>query len=200
MKLDRSSLTLSIALACSACSSTWHSARFVPSPLEVAVPAPGEPYAEARALISVRGIRKAVKSTGQAAQVEINLRLDNVGHTALALDGEGFDLVTSDLVSFAAPLIEPAPGATIAPGEKLNYVLQFPTPPDHSADDLDWSGLNLRFKVRFEERAVITGVTFERLIVPAYYYDPYWGPYPYGGYPGYPYSHVGISVSGTVGN
>jgi hypothetical protein len=73
--------------------------------------------------------------------------------------------------------------------------LRFPTPEGYEVDDLDWSGLNLRFRVRFGERSVITGVTFDRLVLPSpYYYDPYWGPYPYP----YPHSRVSVGV-GFVG-
>lgn len=161
------------------CTSTWYGARFVPSPLEVGVTAAGEPRAEARALLSVRGVRRAQGDT--PAEVEVHVRLENVGDVPLVLDPEGFDLVTSDLISFRAPLVEPPAGAEVAPGAQELWVLRFPVPEEREVDDLDWSGLNVRFRVVFGERAVVTGVTFDRLDVPngGYYYDPWWGPYPY---------------------
>lgn len=176
------------------CTSTWHDARFVPSPLEVGVTAEGEPRAEARALLSVRGVRRAVSAEQRPAEVELQLRLENIGDVPLTLDPAAFDLVTADLISFRAPSVEPSADSEIAPGAQQLWTLRFATPEGYAADDLDWSGLNLRFRVRFGERSVITGVTFDRLVLPTPYYanDPYWGPYPY------PYSRVHVGV-GFVG-
>lgn len=186
-------LPLLLLALLSGCRSTWHDARFVPSPLEVGVTAAGEPRAEARALLSVRGVRRA--TGGQPAQVEVNLRLENLGDVPLALDPEGFDLVTSDLISFQPPQVEPPAGDEVAPGAQALWVLRFATPEGRGVDDLDWSGVNVRFRVVFGERAVITGVTFDRLAVavPAYY-DPWWGPYPYHG------SRVNVGVGVGVTN
>jgi hypothetical protein len=183
-----------LALA-AGCTSTWHDVRFVPSPLEVGVTAAGEPRAEARALLAVRGVRRADASEQRPAEVELQFRLENVGEVPLALDTQGFDLVTADLISFRAPQIEPSAVLEVAPGAQQLWTLRFPTPEGLEADDLDWSGLNLRFRVRFGERAVITGVTFDRLVLPSpgYYYDPYWGPYPY---PYRSHLHVGVGVVG----
>lgn len=126
----------------------------------------------------------------------MQLRLENVGLVPLALDAAGFDLVTADLISFRAPAIEPAPELEVAPGGQQLWTLRFATPEGLTVEQLDWSGLNLRFRVRFGERAVLTGVTFDRALPPpVYYYDPYWGPY----YPYSPYRsgvHVGVGVVG----
>jgi len=178
----RRSPWIPLALALLAgCSSPWYGARFVPSPLEVGLTAAGEPRAEARALLAVRGILRARK--GEPARVEVHLRLENVGDVPLVLDPEGFDLVTSDLISFRAPEVEPPAGVEVAPGDQGLWVLRFATPEDRGVDELDWSGLNVRFRVRFGERAVVTGVTFDRMDLPygGAYYDPWWGPYPYYG-------------------
>lgn len=184
-----------LLVAClTACRSTWHEVAFAPSPLEVGVTAEGEPRAEARVLLSVRGVRRAVPEQQRPAEVEMNLRVENVGEVPLALDPEALDLVTADLISFRPPLLEPAEAGEIAPGGQQLWTLRFATPEGREVEDLDWSGLNLRFRVRFGERSVLTGVTFDRMWpAPGYYYDPYWGPYPY------PYSsHVRIGV-GVVG-
>ncbi|HVS17835.1 MAG TPA: hypothetical protein VMT18_04480 [Planctomycetota bacterium] len=178
---------------CAGCASTWHDARFFPSPLEVGVTAHGEPRAEARALLSVRGVRRAREE--QPAEVEVHLRLENLGEVPLTLDPEGFDLVTSDLVSFRAPVVEPSAGTEVAPGAQERWVLRFATPEERGVDDLDWSGINVRFRVRFGERSILTGVTFDRSAGPWRdgYYDPWWGPYPYRG----PRWNVGIGVGVT---
>ena len=192
--MPRSLLVLLLLALSAGCSSTWHDVRFVPSPLEVGVTAAGEPRAEARALLSVRGVRRAVEE--RPAEVELQFRLENVGEVPLALDPDAFDLVTADLISFRPPQIDPAVELEVAPGAQQLWTLRFATPEGRTADDLDWSGLNLRFRVRFGERAVITGVTFDRLVLPppGYYYDPYWGPYPYP-YPYRSHLHVGVGVS-----
>lgn len=186
---------LSLVLA-AGCTSVWHDARFVPSPLEVGVTAEGAPRAEARALLAVRGIRRAVPSEDRPAEVEMQLRLENVGEVPLALDPAGFDLVTADLISFRAPVVEPLADQDVAPGAQQLWTLRFATPEGRDAESLDWSGLNLRFRVRFGERSVLTGVTFDRLELPppGYYYDPYWGPYPY--YPYHSHVHIGVGVVG----
>lgn len=188
-------LLLSLSLA-AGCRSTWHSVRFVPSPLEVGMTAEGEPRAEARALLSVRGVRRAVKSQARPAEVELQMRLENVGEVPMSLDPTGFDLVTSDLVSFRAPVLEPPADREVPPGAQQAWTLRFATPEGYAVDDLDWSGLNLRFRVRFGERVVLTGVTFDRLVVPppGAYYDPFWGPHPY--YPYRSHLHVGVGVVG----
>jgi hypothetical protein len=125
----------------------------------------------------------------------VHLRLENVGDVPLALDPEGFDLVTSDLISFQPPAIDPPAGAEVAPGAQELWMLRFATPAERGVDDLDWSGLNVRFRVRFGERAVVTGVTFDRLAAPYgdYAYDPWYGPYPYYG----PRWNVGVGIGVT---
>lgn len=196
-------LGLCLALLGSGCTSTWYSMQFVPSPVEVSVSAPGEPYGAARVLLAVRGVRRA--KDAQPAQVEINLRLENVGADPMRLGVLGFDLVTSDLISFCEPGVDPPPGEILGPGEKRNYLLSFATPEDRDVDELDWSGLNISFKLHFGEREVLTGVTFDRLFLPGvpagYYYDPYWGPYPYGPYRPYTgSSRVRVGVGASVSN
>lgn len=186
--MARSLVPLLILAVSAGCRSIWHDVRFLPSPLEVGVTAAGEPRAEARALLSVRGVRRAVEE--RPAEVELQFRLENVGDVPLALDPQGFDLVTADLISFRPPAIDPPAELQVAPGAQQLWTLRFATPEGLTSDHLDWSGLNLRFRVVFGERAVITGVTFDGILpAPYHFYDPWWGPYPH-----HSRMHVGVGV------
>jgi hypothetical protein len=179
-------------LALGSCQGPWYSARFLPAPLEVQLAAEGEPSAQARALLTVVGIRRA--ADGQPAQVVVRLRLDNMGDARLALVPEGFDCVTSDLVSMGAPSLDADPGEPLASGESRTWTAAFPVPAGRTPEDLDWRGLNLKWTVDFEGRRVTTGVTFDR-VYDRGYYDPYYDPYwdgPYGGVN----VGVGVTVSG----
>ncbi len=183
-------LTLASALA--GCQSTWYSARFVPAPLEVQLQAPEGNPGQARALLTVRGIRRAVEN--QPDQVELLFRIDNLGQVPVTVVSEGFDLVSADLVSFGVPRAEPPVGEAIPSGAQATYLLIFPVPPNRKTSDLDWRGLNFKWTVSFEGHTVATGVTFDRYWAADYgYYDPYW-PYPAGC--GTSVS-VGIGVGGT---
>lgn len=184
----RSLLPLLSLAALGACQSPWYAARFAPAPLEVQLAAEGEPSAQARALLTVVGIRRA--ADGQPAQVVVRLRLDNMGDARLALVPDGFDCVTSDLVSMQPPGLDADPGEPLAPGESRTWTVAFPVPAGRTPEDLDWRGLNLKWTVDFEGRRVTTGVTFDR-VWDGGYYDPYWGD-PYGGVN----VGVGVTVSG----
>lgn len=196
MQLRGLALTLLALGPLGGCRSAWYGANFMPAPLEVQVLAEGEPLAQARALVRVRGIRRARPSEGFGPEVELLLRLDNLGAAPLELCADGLDLVTADLISLGAPRVEPAPGESIAPDEDRVYTLNFPMPEDRDVEDLDWGGLNFKWKVRFGEREAVTGVTFDRDQSPAYwgggYYDPFYpGPWP---------RHSTVRVGVGVGN
>ena len=172
MKVPTALLGGTALLLLGACQSPWYAARFVPSPLEVQLAAEGEPSAQARALLTVVGIRRAEK--GEPARVIVRLRLDNMGASTLALVPEGFDCVTGDLVSLGAPRLDQGPGEAMASGESRTWTASFPMPEGRTPEDLDWRGLNLKWTVAFGERRVTTGVTFDRAYSYPGYYDPYW--------------------------
>ena len=163
------------------CTSPWYSARFVPAPLEVELSADGEPPAQARALLTVVGIRR--EADGEPAAVVVRLRLDNMGSSPLALVEEGFDCVTGDLISLAQVRLDPAPGEPLGRDESRTWTATFPMPAGRRVEDLDWRGLNLKWTVDFDGRRVGTGVTFDR----AFGYDPYWDS-------GYPHTQLSVGV------
>jgi len=148
------------------CRSTYHDVRFVPAPLEVRVTAEGEPQAQARALLSVRGIRRA--KDGQPAKVEMKLRVENLGASDVQLDADSLELYAADLERFGEPRVNPPP-EPIPPGSGVVYGIEFPVPAGRKIDDYDLRGLNLKWDLRFGERAATTSVIFQRF-VPAYEY------------------------------
>ncbi len=160
------------------CATTYHSARFVPAPLEVPLLAEGDPAGQARALLSVRGIRRASK--GNPAEVEIKFRIENMGSLPLTLEGQQWELVDSDLNAFGPARFEPEPGAVLEPGAKLTSLVFFPVDAGKKLDDYSLGGFNLRLAIRMQDRVVSTGVAFERVAesyYPPYYYnDGFYGP------------------------
>ena len=182
----RSGLTaLALLATLSACESTWYEARFAPAPLEVELKADGAPAAQARALLTVVGIKRAAE--GQPAQVVARLRIDNLGESTVALVPESLECVSGDLVSMGAPSLDQDPGTPLARGESRVWTASFPMPPGHTPENLDWRGLNLKWTVAFGERRTTTGVTFDRVFPGAY--DPYWGG-----------SNVSLGVGVSVGH
>lgn len=179
-------LALLLLTALAACESTWYSARFAPAPLEVELRADGEPSAQARALLTVVGLKRA--ADGQPAQVVVRVRLDNLGDSPLALVQESLECVSGDLVSMSAPSLDQDPGQPLSRGESRVWTASFAMPHGRTPEDLDWRGLNVKWSVDFGERRVTTGVTFDRVFND--YRDPYWG-HPAGMSVG-----VGVSVSG----
>jgi hypothetical protein len=148
------------------CRSTWYDVRFVPAPLEVRVTAEGEPQAQARALLSVRGIRRA--KDGQPAKVEMKLRVENMGASSVQLDPEHLELFAADLERFGEPRVFPPP-EPIPPGSDAVYEIAFPVPGGREIDDYDLRGLNLKWDLRFGERVATTSVIFERFAPPYEY-------------------------------
>jgi hypothetical protein len=148
------------------CRSTWYDVRFVPAPLEVRVTAEGEPQAQARALLSVRGIRRA--KDGQPAKVEMKLRVENMGASDVQLDPASLELLAADLVPFGEPRVFPPP-EPIPPGSDAVYEIAFPVPGGRQVDDYDLRGLNLKWDLRFGDRAATTSVIFERFTTPYEY-------------------------------
>jgi len=170
--------TLAAAALASSCGSTWYAHRFVPAPLEAQVGVDGDSSAQARTLVTIRGIRRASASAGRPAQVEVRLRLENLGSTPAVLDLSDLSLVTSDLESFGPAVVEPPTADPVAAGEYAIWDVSFPLPAGRSLGELDLQGVNLKWSVRFGDVRVTTGATFQRRW-PGDGYGPYWLPYGY---------------------
>jgi len=150
-----------LALA-SGCASTWYPHAFEPAPLEVAVGIEGEAAAQASVLLTVRGIRRADREAGTPVQVEVLLRLENLGETPALLDLGELSLETLSREVFGAPLVDPPVAEPLARGEQAQFAASFPLPADREFAELDLSGMLLHWVVEFGDRRVTTEVTFER--------------------------------------
>lgn len=160
-------IALFVLLAASCSSSRYFGARYGPSPVETELSASAVQGAQARALATVLGIAKP--ADGAPAQVEIRVRLENLGAVAVDLDPASFSLLSADLETFGAPRLTPAGGASIAPGAAHSVDLAFPLPPGKTQDDYNWSGLNLKLAVSFAGTRVTASIPFSRVeYVPAY--------------------------------
>ena len=153
-------LALVLGAALAACSSSpWYDDRFSPSPLEVQVASDADPAAQARTLVSVRGVSRG--RDGSPDAVQVRMRVENLGHRSARLDAQSLALVSGDLVEFRAPVVAPEP-QPIAPGSTHSYDLTFPLPEGARRKDLSLRGLNLRWTIDFEGTGVTTGASFQR--------------------------------------
>jgi len=182
-------LLLALLSAGLAACSTFHDARFAPSPLEVKLEDSEVAGFEGRALFTVRGVRRADRESARSAQVEVLMRFENSGAVPFALDAGSLQVSTGDLVTLPAGELVPQVPEPIAPGGASEVAASFPLPAGKSFGDLDWSGLNLRLALRYAERRKVISAGFERV---SYYpygygYGPYysfgWGVGAWGGYP-----------------
>jgi hypothetical protein len=158
----------SIALLALASCSTYYDVRYVPAPLETRVGDGGETVA--RSLVTVLGVRKADSSTGEPARVEMRMRVENLGTAPLAVEAESFELVAANLAAFEPGRLAPAPASELARNEVAEFDLWFAVPQGRAIEQFDLSGINLRWAVRFGNRRVYTGASFQRVWPGPYYY------------------------------
>ena len=147
------------ALALTAGCSTYYEHRFAPAPVEVELAVDGEPQSQARALVTVHGIRRP--ADGRGAVVEARLRLENLGADPVELVAETLVLLSADLQEMGSARIEPRP-EPIAQGGTGTYAIEFELPAGRTPQDYDLQGMNLKWEVDFGVRRVLTGITFER--------------------------------------
>lgn len=162
------------ALLLSSCA-TYYDARFEPAPLEVKIESEQAPGLLARALATVRGVRRP-SSENPTAQVEVAVRLENVGSSPFAIVPESFELVTADLQALAPGRASGALDTPLAPGASEQFELVFPLPAERRYRDFDFSGLIVRWSLRAGEITVTASAKFERRTLQSvpYYYGSYW--------------------------
>jgi hypothetical protein len=154
--------------ACEA--SRYYDARYLEAPVETEVHADAVAGSQVRALASVIGIARADHESGRPKQVEIRMRFENLGKVPAQFIPDKLSLVSADLIPFGPANVAQATDLMIPAGETRQYDVAFPAP----AVEPDWSGLNLRFTLQFQDTPVTVGVPFHRLQYPDYYYYPSW--------------------------
>jgi hypothetical protein len=178
-----------LAAALSASCTTFYDLQYVPAPLEVRVEDAATPELSGRALITVLGLRRADRGEDRPAQYELAMRLENLGSLPFAVEPSSLELVAANLQPFGPPALSPSPPPPLDPGATQELRLAFPLPGGRELSDYDLNGLNLRWAVRFAERTMTIGASFQRVLPPRVYaYDPY----PYA--PPYWRWHVGVGV------
>jgi hypothetical protein len=147
-----------LALAPGCQTSRFYGARYHPAPNEVAVRADAVAGSQVRALVSVLGVARPDKDAGRPRQVEVRMRLENLGTVPASLIEKELSLLSADLVPFESARLEADAGLTVQPGGSLQVDMAFPAPDR----EIDWSGLNLRFALMFENAPVFASTPFRR--------------------------------------
>ena len=166
MRLALRSVLL-LTLLCGACTSPrFYDYRYQPAPLEVEVGTAAVAGSQVRCLLTVIGIERPAE--GHGGRAILRMRLENLGTAPAKLDTETLSLVSADLAVFGPPQIAsvdpPAmAGGEIPTGSSASIELLFALPAGAQASQLDLSGLNLRFTLRFGEHAATAGATFRRM-------------------------------------
>lgn len=166
-------LALVVASTGGCASSRWYDYRFVPAPMEVEVSAASVPGGQVRTLVSILGVARK-SSDAKRDQVEIRMRLENLGNIPATLEDSGFSLVSADLQSFEPGEVVSATSKTVAPGGSAVFDVHFALPDGKKPSKLDLSGLNLRWTLSFDGTNVTAGATFQRQYIEVYDPGPHW--------------------------
>jgi hypothetical protein len=170
------------ALALAACAAgAWHPISYAPPIVEVPLASTSVLGSQVRALATILGVARARE--GLPERVLASLRVENLGTVTARVPADGFGLVAGDLAAFGPATVR-GEAAPIPPSGSGLIEVWFPLPEGRGADDVDWTGLNLRFAVEFEGSRVTTGATFTR------------SDFPYGY--GEPRMHVGLGFGSAV--
>jgi hypothetical protein len=145
---------------------------YAPRPIDVPAAKPGADDAEpARALVTVVGVRREDAESQLPASVEVRLRLENTSPFRLAFDPASLALISADLDRFPDPIVRPAGSIAVAPGGSAVVEAYFPFPDGRGPDDLDLSGLNVRWTVAVDGLDVTSSAGF--VVLPTVYFSRY---------------------------
>jgi hypothetical protein len=176
----------------SACSTYYPHYDYTPRPHETqlhARPELGDQPSEydrllARVLTTVIGVQRASDATGNKPRVHLRVLIENHSDQSITLNTSQCQLTTADLLSLT-PIAEPGPDPMIVAGATQEVNLYYPL--DGNPDDVNLSGLNLKWSVKIDGNDVVSSSSFGRIE----YYDTY--------YDGYPWFGVGAGVAFTGG-
>jgi hypothetical protein len=149
-----------------------YDSRFIfdPAPADVASSKPGTVDEEhARTLVSVLGVRRPLKESDLPAGVEVRLRVDNTGSYRVQFDSSTMSLFTAGLEQFPDPVRHPADAVDLGPGDSAVIDAFFAFPEGKTSQDMDLSGLSVRWTLLIDEQPVTSSTGFSRL--PTGYYD-----------------------------
>jgi hypothetical protein len=164
----------------SACSTYYSHYDYTPRPHETQLHARPEigdqPSAYdpllARVLTTVIGVQRASETTGHLARVHVRVLVENLTEEPMTFKTDECQLTTADLQSLT-PVAEPAPNPVIPPGAKGEVNLYYPL--HGSPDDINLSGLNLKWVVTLIGNEVVASSSFGRIEYYDGYYDDGWG-------------------------
>lgn len=133
------------------------------TPVEIPIAAEAVAGSKLRVLATVIGIARADADTDHPAQVEVRMRLENLGFVEGRLLTDGLSLVTADLVAFEPGRIASGGEVIVPAGEARTVEIVFDDAGGHRIDEIDLDGLNLRFFVMFADSKMVAGATFSRV-------------------------------------
>ena len=137
---------------------------YVPRPADVAAIVPGaDAKGHVRTLASVVGVRRADRKSALPASIEVRVLMENATTGSVAFDPASLVLLSADLTTFPAPIVDPPGRVELAPDGTASLTAYFPLPEGGERDDLDLGGLNLRWTVQVDGRLVSPSVSFTRL-------------------------------------
>ncbi len=162
------------AAAATLCGCSVYDSRYLyePRPVDVQTRKPGADDVEpARTLVTVVGVRREDSRSQLPASVEVRLRVENTSPFPVAFDPGSLALFSAGLERFPDPIVRPEGSITVAPAGSAVVEAFFPFPDGRDPDDLDLSGLNLRWTLEVGGHAVTSSASF--VCLPAAYYGRY---------------------------
>jgi hypothetical protein len=170
---------LALAVLCAplaAGCASYRSWSFGPSPQEHEIALGSPEVVIARVQVAVAGLDDVPDSDPPRVEMRFGLRVANESAETIELATESLELVDGDLRSFGAPSVAPEGGGmdlTVEPQTTRRFDLAFGLPDGAEPDELDLSGLSLRFGVVHEGRVRQASARFERGH-PRSRYEPGW--------------------------
>jgi hypothetical protein len=190
--MPKSTLLLTILAILTGCSSSPYieDYKYTPRPATARVHPANMPNADVlTAMASVIGVRREDPDQRIPESVEVRLRLDNTGSEQASFDASSMELLTGELVKFRVPMFRAPTPITLEPLQSTTLTALFPIP-DNAGE---MQSLILRWVVQVKGQPVSQTLNFQRVYASSYYYDPYWAPYTYTGYPT-PFWYGGVVV------